>query len=147
MQYTFFSIQFIIISNPFASFRNRTLWNFFLSLFFLYNSSCKVLGILQICYIKPLLVQCANTVLTSKKPSEIRNSYLRIKKHRGHKKAIIAIVRMLLPALYHLLKNGKNYNAELYQKSDLPPVAREITVEQAIPLARSQGYNINSATA
>ncbi len=82
------------------------------------------------CYIKPLLVQCANAVVTSKKHPEIRNRYLRLKKRRGHKKAIIAIARMLLTALYHMLKNGENYNAELYRKSDLPPVDREITVKQ-----------------
>ena len=99
------------------------------------------------CYIKPLLVQCANAVVTSKKHPEIRNRYLRLKKRRGHKKAIIAIARMLLTALYHMLKNGENYNAELYRKSDLPPADREITIEQAIIIARNQGYRIKSATA
>ena len=54
------------------------------------------------CYIKPLLVQCANAAVASKKHPEIRNRYLRIKKRRGHKKAIIAIARMLLTALYHI---------------------------------------------
>ena len=54
---------------------------------------------------------------------------------------------MLLTALYHMLKNGENYNAELYQKSDLPPVDREITVEQALIIAKNQGYKIKSATA
>ena len=53
------------------------------------------------CYIKPRLVQCANAVIKSKKHPEIRNRYLRLKKHRSHKKAIIAIARMLLTALYH----------------------------------------------
>ncbi len=81
--------------------------------------------------IKPLLVQCANAVVTSKKHPEIRNRCLRLKKRRGHRKAIIAIARMLLTALYHMLKNGENYNAELYKKSELPPAGREITVEQA----------------
>ena len=68
--------------------------------------------------------------------------------HDGRtKKAIIAIARMLLTALYHMLKNGENYNAELYRKSDLLSVDREITVEQAIIIARKQGYKIKSATA
>ena len=99
------------------------------------------------CYIKPLLVQCANAVVKSSKHPEMRNRYLRIKKRHGHKKAIIAIARMLLTALYHMLKNGENYNAELYRKSDQPPVDREITIEQAILIARNQGYKIKSATA
>ena len=45
-----------------------------------------------------------------------------------------------------MLKNGENYNAELYRKSDLPAVDREITVEQAIIIARNQCYKIKSAT-
>ena len=98
------------------------------------------------CYIKPLLVQCANAAIKSKKHPEIRDRYLRIKKRRGHKKAIIAISRMLLTALYHMLKNGENYNSDLYQKSDILPTTREITVEQAILMAQFQGFRIKSAT-
>lgn len=99
------------------------------------------------CYIKPLLVQCANSVVKSEKHPEIRNRYLRLKRRRGHKKAIIAIARMLLTALYNMLKNKEPYNAELYRKSDVLPVDREITVEQAVLLAQFQGYKIKSATA
>ena len=98
------------------------------------------------CYIKPLLVQCANAAIKSKQHPEICNRYLRIKKRRGHKKAIIAIARMLLTALYHMLKNGENYNSDLYKKSDVLPTTREITVEQAILMAQFQGYRIKSAT-
>lgn len=98
------------------------------------------------CYIKPLLVQCANAVVKSTKHPEIRNRYLRLRKRRGHKKAIIAIARMLLTALYNMLKNKEPYNAELYRKSDVLPVNREITVEQAIIMAQFQGYKIKSAT-
>ncbi len=98
------------------------------------------------CYIKPLLVQCANAAIKSKKHPEIRDRYLRIKKRRGHKKAIIAIARMLLTALYHMLKNGENYNSDLYKKSDILPTTREITVGQAILMAQFQGYRIKSAT-
>ena len=97
------------------------------------------------CHIKPLLVQCANAVVTSKKHPEIRNRYLRLKKRRGHKKAIIAIARMLLTALYHMLKNEETYNAELYRKSDILPTEREITIEQAVIMAQFQGYKIKSA--
>lgn len=98
------------------------------------------------CYIKPLLVQCANSVVKSEKHPEIRNRYLRLRKRRGHKKAIIAIARMLLTALYNMLKKNEPYNAELYRNSDVIPANREITVEQAIKLAKLQGYRIKSAT-
>ena len=99
------------------------------------------------CYIKPLLVQCANAVVKSEKHPEIRNRYLRLRKRRGHKKAIIAIARLLLTALYNMLKKKESYNPDLYRKSDIIPVDREISVEQAIILAQSQGYRIKSASA
>lgn len=96
------------------------------------------------CYIKPLLVQCATAVVKSEKHPEIRNRYLRLKLRRGHKRAIIAIARMLLTAIYHVLKNKEPYNPELYKKADARPISREITVEQAIVWAQAQGYRIKA---
>ena len=93
-------------------------------------------------YIKPLLVQCANAIVTSDKHPEIKGRYLSIKKRRGHKRAIIAITRMMLTAIYHILKKGEPYNAELYRKAEMIPASREITVEQAILLAKHYGYSI-----
>lgn len=55
-------------------------------------------------YIKPLLVQCALCAIRKKSNPEIRKRYLSIKKRRGHKKASIAIARMLLTAIYNILK-------------------------------------------
>ncbi|MDL5039627.1 IS110 family transposase [Weizmannia coagulans] len=98
------------------------------------------------CYIKPLLVQCATAVVKSEKHPEIRNRYLKLKKRRGHKRAIIAIARMLLTAIYNILKKKEAYNAELYIKSNDLPVTREITVEQAILLAKKHGYHILEAS-
>jgi hypothetical protein len=94
------------------------------------------------CYIKPLLVQCATAVVKSEKHPEIRNRYLNLKKRRGHKLDITAIARMLLTAIYHILKKKEPYNAELYKKSDILPVSREITVEQTILMAQRHGYSI-----
>ena len=99
------------------------------------------------CYIKPLLVQCANAVAKSEKHPEFRNRYLRIKKRRGHKKAIIAIARMILTAIYHMFSTGELYNAEHYRKAEVLPVERHITIEQAILIARSQGYRIREQVA
>jgi transposase len=98
------------------------------------------------CYLKPLLVQCATAVVKSNKHPEIRNRYLRLKMRRGHKRAIIAIARMLLTAIYNILKKKEPYNPDLYRKADALPVNREITVEQAILLAKSQGFHIMAAS-
>jgi len=94
-------------------------------------------------YIKPLLVQCALAVSNSEKHPEIRNRYLALKKRRGHKKAVIAIARMLLTAIYHILKNNEPYNPELYRKSDKPPVNRQVSVDEAIFILQRQGYIIS----
>lgn len=93
-------------------------------------------------YIKPLLVQCANAVVTSKKHPEIRNRYLAIKKRRGHKKAIIAIARMLLTAIYHMIKNGELYNPELYNKVPSIPSLRDIPLEAALKIVQKHGFSV-----
>jgi len=95
-------------------------------------------------YIKPLLIQCALAAIKSKKNPEIRNRYLAIKKRRGHKKAIIAVARMLLTAIYNILKKNEAYNADLYRQSDKPPLNREVTLEQAIFILQRQGYLITA---
>lgn len=97
-------------------------------------------------YIKPLLVQCANAAITSKKHPEVRNRYLALKKRRGHKKAIIAIARMLLTAIYNILKKNEPYNPDLYRQCDIPPVHREVTADEAIYILQRQGYIISLPT-
>lgn len=92
-------------------------------------------------YIKPLLVQCANAAIKSNKHPEVRNRYLAIKKRRGHKKAIIAVARMLLTAIYNILKKKEPYNSELYTHSNnTPPEHRTVSVEEAIFILQRQGY-------
>jgi len=97
-------------------------------------------------YLKPLLVQCALAAIKSNKHPEVRNRYNAIKKRRGHKKAIIAIARMLLTAIYNILKKNEPYNAALYRQSDKPPVHREVSVEQAIFILQRQGYLVTAST-
>jgi Transposase and inactivated derivatives len=91
-------------------------------------------------YIKPLLVQCALCAIRTKQNPEIRSRYLSLKKRRGHKKAIIAIARMLLTAIYNILKKNEPYNAELYRNGDRPPIHREVSVEEAVFILQRQGY-------
>jgi len=97
-------------------------------------------------YIKPILVQCALAAIKSNKHPEVRNRYQAIKKRRGHQKAIIAIARMLLTAIYNILKKNEPYNAELYLQSDKPPVQRKVSVEQAIFILQRQGYLVTASS-
>lgn len=93
-------------------------------------------------YMKPLLVQCALSAVKAKSNPEIRARYLSLKKRRGHNKAIIAIARMLLTAIYNILKKNEPYNAELFRRADKPPANREVTVNEAIFILQRQGYLI-----
>ena len=72
-------------------------------------------------YIKPLLVQCALCAIRAKQFPEVRRRYFALKKRKGHKKAVIAIARMLLTAIYNMLKKNQPYDPELYHKADCPP--------------------------
>ena len=95
-------------------------------------------------YIKPLLVQCALNAIRAKQFPEVRNRYLSLKKRRGHKKAIIAIFRMLLMAIYNMLKKNEPYNSELYRNTDRPPKHREVSVEEAVFILQRQGYLVTA---
>lgn len=97
-------------------------------------------------YIKPLLVQCALRAIRKKNNPEIRIRYLSIKKRRGHKKAIIAIARMLLTAIYNIFKKNEPYNPELYRRANTPPEHRTVSVDEAIFILQRQGYLVTSAT-
>jgi len=94
-------------------------------------------------YIKPLLVQCALNAIRCKDNPEIAKRYNAIKKRRGHKKAIIAIARVLLTAIYNMLKKNESYNPELYAKAVAPPKNFTISVDYAIRVLQSKGYAIS----
>jgi transposase len=98
-------------------------------------------------YIKPLLVQCSLAACMSEKHPEIKSRYLALKKRRGHKKAIIAICRMLLTAIYSILKKSEGYNPMLYRKEavNTTPANRVITVKQALALVKRHGFLVVDA--
>ena len=93
-------------------------------------------------YFKPVLVQIANALIRSKKHPEFATRYKRIKARRGHKKAIIAICRMLLTAIWHILTDLKPYAAEGFLEPR--PVKKEkvLTTSQALNLLKQRCYII-----
>ena len=93
-------------------------------------------------YLKPVLVQVANALIKSKKHPEITERYRRIKSHRGHKKAIIAICRMLLTAIWHILTDLKPYTAEGYLAPRPVKTEKILTTSQALNLLKLRGYVI-----
>ena len=94
-------------------------------------------------YIKPLLVQCALCAVRAKAFPEVSKRYNALKKRKKKKKAIIAVARMLLTAIYNILKKKEPYNSELFAHSNnTPPEHRTVSVEEAIFILQRQGYTV-----
>jgi transposase len=94
-------------------------------------------------YLKPALVQVAHAAVKSTKSPYYKNKYERICKRRGKKRAIIAIARMILTAVYHMFETGEEWNpCDLY-KIDMPQEMqdkqKEKAIKQALKLLISNG--------
>lgn len=99
------------------------------------------------CYLKPLLVQIANALIKSKQHPEFKERYHRIKTRRGHKKAIIAVCKMLLTAIWNMLSKREPYNPAGFLEHCSVRQSRVLTKTQALELLRLQGYTITNDTA
>ena len=87
-------------------------------------------------------MQIANALIKSKKHPEFTTRYRRIKARRGHKKAIIAICRMILTAIWHILTDLKPYTPEGFLESRPENEVKVLTTSQALNLLKQQGYVI-----
>lgn len=86
-------------------------------------------------YLKLLLVQCAlAAVKSTKKDPYFHYKYETLKKRRGHKKAIIAIARKMLVAIYHMVRDD----------ADFLPVDHEDIIQNA---KKTKGLNLNNVIA
>ena len=93
-------------------------------------------------YLKPFLVQIANTVVKSEKHPELRNKYLKLKKRRGHRKAITAICRRLLVAIYHVLLKQESYNPRLQGLTEIRNPDKTMSLQDTIRFAQQHGFNV-----
>lgn len=93
-------------------------------------------------YLKPLLVQVANALIKSKKHPEFKERYHRIKSRRGHKKAIIAVCKMLLTAIWNMLSKLEPYNPEGFLEHRPVKQGKTLSVSQALELLRLRGFTI-----
>ena len=81
-------------------------------------------------YLKPALVEVAHCAVTDKKCDYYAVKYKQLSKRRGKKRAIIAIARKILVAVYHMLSTG-----EVFNPSDLSKV--ETTDKDKIKYTKS----------
>ena len=86
-------------------------------------------------YLKPALVQVAHAAVKSKQSPYYRLKYERIAKRRGKKRAIIAIARMILTAIFHMFSTGEVFNPSDLYKIDMPQEMLEKQKEKAIKQA------------
>jgi len=84
----------------------------------------------------------ANAIVHSDRYPEFKERYRRIKARRGHKKAIIAICRMFLTAIWNILKKRTPYSAEGYLVDRNTGQSMVISKAQALNLLRQRGYLI-----
>ena len=87
-------------------------------------------------YLKPALVQVAHAAVKSDKSPYYKQKYERIMKRRGKKRAIIAIARMILTAIYQMLSTGEAWNPTDLYKIDIPEPLKEKQKEKAIKQAK-----------
>ena len=87
-------------------------------------------------YLKPALVQCAHAAVKSDKSNYYKKKYESLVKRRGKKRAIIAIARMILTAIFQMLTTGETWNpCDLY-KIDMPEALLEKQKQKAIKQAQ-----------
>jgi transposase len=94
-------------------------------------------------YLKPALVQVAHVAVKSNRSPYYKIKYERISKRKGKKKAIIAIARMILNAIYQMFVTGEGFNPSDLYKIDMPQALlekqKEKAIKQATKLLISQG--------
>ena len=97
-------------------------------------------------YLKPALVQAAHAAVKDKAHPYYALKYERISKRRGKKRAIIAIARMILTAIFSMLSTGEVWNPVDLYKVDMPEHLKEKqlakAIQQAIRFLEKQGLTV-----
>lgn len=98
-------------------------------------------------YLKPALVEIAHSAVKSTKSPYYKNKYEKLVKRRGKKRAIIAIARMILTAIYNMLSTGEVWNPCDLFKIDMPDELKakqeEKAIKQAVKFLEKRGYLVS----
>ena len=87
-----------------------------------------------------MLVQVSNALIRSDKNPEFKERYRRLKARRGHRKAVIAICRMLLTAIWNILSKLEPYSPNDYLKDKITEHSVLISKAEGLALLRKRGY-------
>ena len=98
-------------------------------------------------YLKPALVQVAHAAVKATDNSYYRLKFEKIAKRRGKKRAIIAIARMILTAVFKIMSTGEVWNPTDLFKVDMPEALKERqlakAVKQATKFLEKQGLSVS----
>lgn len=89
-------------------------------------------------WLKPVIVQCANAAKNDRNHPEIPDKYLALKKRRGYGKAIVAIAKRIMTAVYYMLLRDEMYNPQTCV--DRAPARGKIQLQNLINYYCSRGY-------
>ncbi len=90
-------------------------------------------------YLRGALIESA-LAATRAKGTALQARYLRVKRHRGHKKAIVAVGHQMLEIAYYLLRDGTTYQelgADYFARRD-----RDRTVRRSVKQLEALGYRV-----
>lgn len=98
-------------------------------------------------HIRRMLVEVAHAIARSKANSELKKFFLRVRKRRGAKIALIALARKVLSILYHLLMKREIYQG---QESGNPKRIKRIdisgstsmSIDEIIQIITKAGYEV-----
>ena len=96
-------------------------------------------------YLKPVLVQCANATIKDKSCPYFKHRYESIKKRRGHKRAIIAIARMLLTSIYNMILKNEAFDNSIYEeyfKRENTSIDISLNIDRIILFLKSQVFEV-----
>ena len=98
-------------------------------------------------YLKPALVEIAHSAVKSTTNPYYKNKYEKLVKRRGKKRAIIAVARMILTAIYSMLSTGEVWNPCDLFKFDMPDELKAKqeakAIKQAVKFLEQRGYAVS----
>ena len=97
-------------------------------------------------YLKPVLIEVAHAAIKATESPYYRIKYEKIAKRRGKKRAVIAIARMILTAVFQMLSTGEVWNPTDLSKFDMPEELKQQQLQkqinQAIAFLKIQGISV-----
>ena len=93
------------------------------------------------------MVQCALAAIKSKKEPYFAIKYKPLRQRRGYKKAIIAIARMMMVSIYHMVSDKKSFTPADYKElmtCNSKPAKVVLNEENVFAFLEAQGYDLSS---